>query len=96
MRFLRFLRRKKKEEVAEVERPEVKKVEKEFPGISEAEQKKYIGKHVAIVEGKIVASARTAKRALAMAKGKHSGKEIALRYVGSERLLINCKCLEKS
>lgn len=98
MRFLKrlpFLRQKKEEEVAEVEKPEVK-MEREFPGISAAEQKKYIGKHVAIVGGEIIASADTARRALAMAKRKHSGEEIALRYVGSERLLIKCKCLEKA
>lgn len=99
LKFLRKLSRfwrRKEEEAAEV-KPEIEKVPKrEFPGISAAEQKKYIGKHVAIVEGKIVASADTAKRALAMAKRKHSGKEIDLRYVGSERVLIKCKCLEES
>jgi len=94
MRFFRFLRREKKE-AAVAEKPEVKVAEREFPGISATEQKKYIGKHVAIVGGKIVASADTAKRALAMAKRKHSGKDVDLRYIESERLLVKCKCLEK-
>ena len=89
-----FLRRKREEVVAE-EKPEVK-VEREFPEIADAELKKHVGKHVALVEGKIAASAGMARRALAMAKRKHSKKQITLMYVGSERLLINCKCLEKS
>ncbi len=98
MRFLKrlpFLRGKKEEEVAEVEKPEVK-VEREFPGISEAELRKHMDKHVAIVDGRIVASAGTAKGVLVIAKQKHSGKEIALRYVGSERLLIKCRCFGES
>jgi len=93
--FLRFPRRKK-EEVVEVKKPEPKEVEKDFPRISEAEQKKYISKHVAIVDGKIVTSAGGAQKTFEMAKRKHSGKEIKLRYVANEKLLIKCKCLEKS
>ena len=93
--FLRFPRRKK-EEVVEVKKPELKEVEKNFPMISEAEKKKYIGKHVAIVDGKIVTSAGGAKRTIEIAKREHSGKEIELRYVANEKLLLKCKCLEKS
>jgi len=92
-RFLRFPRRKK-EEVVEVKKPEPKEAGREFPGISAAEQKKCIGKHVAIVDGKIIASAGTARKALAMAKREHSGEKIDIRYVGGERLLLKCKCLE--
>lgn len=90
-----FLRRKKVEAVAEAEKPEVK-VESEFPKIAGTELKKHVGKHVAVVEGKIAASAGTARVALKMAKRKHSGKQIILRYVGSERLLIPCQCLGKT
>ena len=90
-RFLRFPRRKK-EKVVEEKKPELKEVRKEFPGISIAEQKKHIGKHVTIVDGKIVTSAGTAKEALTMAKRKHSDEKIELRYVGNERLLLKCKC----
>ncbi|MDH5443190.1 MAG: hypothetical protein ACETWO_04000 [Candidatus Hadarchaeaceae archaeon] len=93
--FLRLPKRKK-EEVVEVKKPEPKGVEKNFPKISEAEQKKYIGKHVAIVEGKIATSAGGARKTLEMAKREYSGKEIELRYVANEKLLIKCKCLEKS
>lgn len=93
--FLRFPKRKK-EEVVEVKKPKPKEVEKDFPRISETEQKKYIGKHVAIVDGKIVTSAGGAQKTLEMAKREHSGKEIELRYVANEKLLIKCKCLEKS
>ncbi|KUO39066.1 MAG: hypothetical protein AVW05_02395 [Hadesarchaea archaeon DG-33] len=93
--FLRFPRRKK-EEVVEVKKPELKEVEKNFPKISEAEQKKYIGRHIAIVDGKIVTSAGGARRTLEMAKREYSGKEIELRYVANEKLLLKCKCLEKS
>ncbi len=92
----RFWKRKK-EKAAEVEKPEIEKApEREFPEISTAEQKKYIGKHVAIVDGKIVTSAGAAKKTLETAKQEHSGKEIGLRYVANEKLLIKCKCLEKS
>lgn len=91
--FLRFPRRKK-EKVVEEKKPELKEVGREFPRISVAEQKKHVGKHVAIVDGKIVTSVGTAKEALAMAKRKHSGEKIELRYVGSERLLLKCKCTE--
>jgi hypothetical protein len=90
-----FLRRKKGEAVSEEKKPEVK-VESKSPEIAGAELKKHVGRHVAIVEGKIAASAGTARAALKMAKRKHSGKEITLRYVGNERLLINCRCLEKN
>jgi len=90
-----FLGRKKKGAVSKVEKSEVK-AKSEFPEITETELKKHVGKHVAIVKGKIAASAGTASRALTMAKQKHSGKEITLRYVGKGRLLINCKCIEKS
>jgi len=92
-RFLRFPRRKK-EKVVEVKKPELKEVGREFPRISAAEQKKHIGKHVAIVDGKIVASADTAGKALAKAKQEHSDEKIDLRYIGGERLLLKCKCLE--
>ena len=78
--------------VAEAEKPEVK-AEREFPEIANAELKKHVGKHVAVVEGKIAASAGTARVTLKMAKRKHSGKQIVLRYVGSERLLVPCQCL---
>ncbi len=91
-RLLQFQRRKKKE--VEVEKPEMRKVKREFPRISKAEQKKHIGMHVGIVGGKIVASASSAEKALGAAKRKYPSEEIALRYVGSERLLIKCKCLE--
>jgi len=94
LKLPRFLRRKE-EAGAEAEKPEVR-VEREGPEIPTAELKKHVGKHVAVVEGKIAASASTARKALTMAKRKHSGEEIILKYVGSERLLINCKCLEKS
>jgi len=93
-RFLRFPRRKK-EEVVEVKKPELKDEGREVPRISATEQKKCIGKHVAIVDGKIVTSAGTARNTLAMAKRKHSGKKIDLRYIGGERLMLKCKCLEK-
>jgi hypothetical protein len=90
MRFFRFLRKKGVVEA----KPEAKIVEQKFPRISSTEQKKYVGKHVAIVDGKIVAFAGTAKRVLTTAKRRYPGKEIILRYVGSERLLIKCKCIE--
>ena len=86
--------RRKREEIVKAEKPEVKEVEREFLGITVVEQGKYVGKHIAIVGGKIAASASTAKKTLAAAKRRHPGEEIALRYVGSERLLIKCKCLE--
>jgi hypothetical protein len=91
LKLPRFLRRKKVEAVAEAEKPEVK-VEREFPNITDAELKKRVGKHVALVEGEIAASAGTAGVALKMARRKHSGKQIVLRYVASERLLIPCRC----
>ncbi len=96
MRFLKklsqSLRMKKGEETAE-EKTGVEKIEREFSGISTAEQKKHIGKHVAIVGGEIIASAGTAQRALTTAKRKHSGEKIDLRYVEGKRLL-KCECLE--
>ena len=92
LKLPQFLRRKKVEAVAEAEKPEIK-AEREFPNITNAELKKHVGKHVALVEGEIAASAGTARVALKMAKRKHSGKQIVLRYVGSERLLVPCQCL---
>lgn len=91
-RLLQFQKRKKKE--VEVEKPEMKEVEREFPRISKEEQKKHIGMHVGIIGGKIVASASSAEKALKAAKRKYPSEEIALKYVGSERMLIKCKCLE--
>jgi len=92
----RLLRLRRKEEKIE-EKPEVEeKVEGEFPGISGAELDKNVGKHIAIVGGKIASSATTAGEALAMARHECSGEEIQLRYVASKQLLLKCKCLEKS
>jgi len=99
MRFLeripQLLRRKKREKIVE-EKSEVKEKVKKgvFPGISTAEQKKYIGKHVLIVGGRIVVSAGTAKRAFAIAKRKYYSNETELWCVGSEKLLIKCKCIK--
>jgi uncharacterized protein YnzC (UPF0291/DUF896 family) len=95
MKLPSFFRRKKEEAVVVAEKTEAK-IEREFLEISQAELKKYIDKHVALVDGKIAASAGTARRALKMAKRKHPGKEVSLRYVGGERLLIPCQCLGKS
>lgn len=97
MRFLKKLSQSlnmKKGEEIEEKKTGVEKIEREFSGISTAEQKKHVGEHVAIVGREIIASAGTAKRALTMAKQKHSGEKIDLRYVGKERLLLKCKCLE--
>lgn len=91
-KHLRFLRRKK-EEVVEIEKPEVE-VKEEFPGISSAERIGHVGKHVAIVGGKIIASASDAEGVLKLAKRGHPSEEIVLRYVLNERLLLKCKCLE--
>ncbi|GAI20219.1 unnamed protein product [marine sediment metagenome] len=64
MRFLKKLSQslimKKGEEIAE-KKTGVEKIERELPRISTAEQKKHVGKHVAIVGGKIIASAGTAE-----------------------------------
>ncbi|RLI76358.1 succinyl-CoA synthetase subunit alpha [Archaeoglobales archaeon] len=63
----------------------------EAPEISLEEQKKYAGKHVAIVDGKIVASGNTAKEAFQKAKLKFPEKrteEIGLMYIPKEELMI--------
>lgn len=95
VRLPRFWRRKKKE-VVEVKKPELeRKQKKEFPEISTAEQRKYIGKHVAVMDGKIAAAGGSAGQVLARVKKKHPKKKIILRYVANDRLLLKCKCLEK-
>lgn len=95
VRFPRFRQRKKKE-VVEVKKPELeRKPEKEFPRISTGEQKKYIGKHVAIMDGKIVTAARSAGQVLAQVEKKHPKKKIILRYVVNDKLLLKCKCLKR-
>lgn len=98
MRALRKLKRllgMEKEEEDAVGEPEVEeKIEEEFPGISAAERKKHVGEHAVIAGGKIVASGKTAKKVLEEAEGEYSREEVDLRYVGSEKLLIKCKCLE--
>lgn len=91
----RILRSRKKEEVAEVEKPRVEEApERESLEIGAEELQENVGRHIAIVGGKIVSSAKTAKKAFAKAKREHSGEEIVIRYVASERLLLKCKCLE--
>ncbi|MFO7967836.1 MAG: DUF5678 domain-containing protein [Archaeoglobaceae archaeon] len=63
----------------------------EAPIISLEEQKKYAGKHVAIVEGEIVASGDTAKEAFQKARIKLPEKktdEIGLMYIPKEELMI--------
>ncbi|RLG56612.1 MAG: hypothetical protein DRN83_03685 [Hadesarchaea archaeon] len=88
--------RKEKKEVKKIEapRPE-KKQEREFPDISPAELRRNVGKHVAIVDGKIVAAAKGAKQTLTKAKDKYPSKKITLRYVANEKLLLKCGCLRK-
>jgi hypothetical protein len=95
LRLPSFLRRKEEKAAAKVEREEIK-IEPRTREIPEAELKKYIGKHVAVVDGRIAASASTARMALKMAKQKHPHGEISLSYVGGGRLLISCNCLGKN
>ena len=95
MRRLFGLFGKKGEEAAEPPARTEPKCEREFPRIPQAELRRHVGRHVALVEGRIVASADTARAALRAARQNHPGEEIDLRYVGSERLLIPCRCLDK-
>lgn len=90
---LRFLGRKKKE-VIEAEKPRHgEEPKKEFPAIAKEAQRKYIGKHVVIVDGKIATAARSAKQALAKVKKKYPKEKIILRYVANENVFLKCKCL---
>lgn len=72
-----------------------KQPEKEFPGIGAGDLKKNTGKHVVIVDGKIIAAARDAKHAIAKVKKKHPNKKIILRYVANEKLILKCRCAKK-
>ncbi len=97
MRFKirKFWRREKKEvKKAQPPKPE-KKLEREFPDISPVELRRNAGKHVAIVDGKIVAAAKGAKQTLMKVKDKYPSKKITLRYVANEKLLLKCRCLRK-
>lgn len=72
-----------------------REIEEEFPQITQEERAKHIGKHVAIADGKIVSSDKTAKNALSSACEDYPEDEIVLRYVGKQKVLFNCKCLEE-
>lgn len=63
----------------------------ETPQISPEDQKKYAGKHVAIVDGKIVACGDTAKEAFQKAKKmfpEKKAEKIGLMYVPREEMMI--------
>ncbi|MFQ6056309.1 MAG: DUF5678 domain-containing protein [Methanosarcinales archaeon] len=63
----------------------------EVPQISIEEQKKYAGKHVAIVNDKIVANGNTAKEAFQKARKLFPVKkteEIGLMYIPREEMMI--------
>lgn len=63
----------------------------EAPEISPEEQKKYAGKHVAIINQRIVASGNTAKEAFQKAQQKYPEKkteEIGLMFIPKEELMI--------
>ena len=63
----------------------------EPPQIDLDDQKKYAGKHVAIIEDKIVASGDTAKEAFKKARDLYPGKkteEIGLLYIPREEMMI--------
>jgi len=63
----------------------------ETPKIELEEQKKYAGKHVAIVEGRLVASGDTAKEAFQKARElypKKKTEEIGLLFIPREEMMI--------
>lgn len=63
----------------------------EAPEISSEEQKRYAGKHVAIIDQKIVASGNTAKQAFQKAQQEFPQKkteEIGLMFIPKEELMI--------
>ena len=63
----------------------------ESPEISPQEQKKYSGKHVALVDGKIAASGRTSKEVFEKAQKKFPNRkteEIGLLFIPKGDLLI--------
>ncbi len=63
----------------------------EAPEISPEEQKRYAGKHVAIIDQKIVASGNTAKQAFQKAQQEFPQKkteEIGLMFIPKEELMI--------
>lgn len=63
----------------------------EVPQISVEEQKRYAGKHVAIVDNRIVASGDTAKEAFQKAKKllpERNTEEIGLMYIPREEMMI--------
>ncbi len=63
----------------------------EVPQISVEEQKKYAGKHVAIVKDRIVAYGNTAKETFQKAKKMFPEKkteEIGLMYIPREEMMI--------
>jgi len=63
----------------------------EIPKIELEEQKKFAGKHVAIVEGKIVASGDTAKEAFLKARQLYPNKKtegIGLLLIPREEMMI--------
>ncbi len=69
----------------------IKKMSIGIPEISFDEQKKHAGKHVAIIQGRIVASGDTAKEAFQKARLKFPEKrtdEIGLLYIPKEELMI--------
>ena len=63
----------------------------EIPQISLEEQRKYAGRHAAIVEGRIVSSGDTAREAFQKAKELFPEKktdEIGLLYIPGEEMMI--------
>ena len=63
----------------------------EIPQISLEEQRKYAGRHAAIVEGRIVSSGDTAREAFQKAKELFPEKktdEIGLLYIPREEMMI--------
>lgn len=63
----------------------------EIKNIDLKTQRKFAGKHVAIIKGKVVGWGATVKEAFEMAKKKYpsaKSEEILLRYIPQEELLI--------
>lgn len=90
----RFRRKKEKEEPPPVEKPKpITKAEE--PLVPPEQLEKLVGKHIAIVGRKIVATSKTAKRTWKMARKKYRASTIALRYVGNKNVLLKCRCSRK-
>lgn len=85
--------KKAKEEVMEGGEEEEILEPEPFREVSKSSLEEHVEKHLAVVDGQIVASGDDPDAVLEEGKKKYPEEDITLTYVATSNLLLECRCL---